>query len=184
MRLDYEKLFQEMHPGFFDRPYIAGMDEKNIYEEMILLLAGLDPLAVEIPVPDGITFGFYQGDRKRLLQAVNEVDPDWVPIYKPGCRVYCAMDEDRIASFCMLENMGRHQGLLFAGPGCVGTVPAYRRQGIGLKMVQRVTGILKDEGFDISYIHYTGVARWYARLGYETVLRWNRKGFLLPDQSS
>ena len=63
-------------------------------------------------------------------------------------------------------------------PGCVGTVPACRRKGIGLKMVQNVTAILKRESYDLSCIHYTGVAPWYGKLGYETVLRWNRNGFL------
>ncbi len=59
-----------------------------------------------------------------------------------------------------------------AGPGCVGTVLKFRNQGIGLEMVRRVTQLLKEEGYDWSYIHYTGVADWYARLGYERVLRW------------
>ena len=58
------------------------------------------------------------------------------------------------------------------------TDPAYRRRGIGLEMVRRATGILKEKGYDISYIHYTGVAHWYAKLGYQTVLRWNGNGFL------
>lgn len=178
MQLDYERLFQEMHPGFFARPYVSALPEEWVYEEMALPLSRFSPDAVSILTPPDVTFGFYQGDRKRLLQAVSEVDPAWAPLYTPDCRVYCAMEGDWIASFCILENMGTRQGLRFAGPGCVGTVPSFRRQGIGLRMVQRVTGILKDEGFDISYIHFTGVSSWYARLGYETVLRWNKRGFL------
>ena len=78
--------------------------------------------------------------------------------------------------------MGEHEldGKLIkiGGPGCVGTVFGYRRQGIGLKMVQDVTRILKDEGYDISYIHYTGVAHWYAKLGYQSILKWDRHGIL------
>ena len=178
MQLDWQNLFLEMHPGFFERPYIAGLPESKIYEEMALPLARFSPDALSIPVPEGISFGFYQGDRTRLLQAVREVDGPWVALFTPETRVYCAMAGDEIASFCMMENMGVHQGVSFAGPGCVGTVPAFRRQGIGLKMIQRATSILKDEGYDISYIHYTGVAPWYARLGYETVLHWNKNGFL------
>ena len=62
------------------------------------------------------------------------------------------------------------------GPGCVGTLPAYRRRGIGLKMVEKATQILKERGFDYSYIHYTGVGPWYAKLGYELILQWDKHG--------
>ena len=59
-----------------------------------------------------------------------------------------------------------------------GTIPAYRKQGIGLKMVQNATAILKEVGYDLSYIHYTAVGHWYARLGYQTILRWNSQGIV------
>ena len=36
----------------------------------------------------------------------------------------------------------------------------------------------RDRGFDIAYIHYTHIDHWYAKLGYKTVLRWNRDGVL------
>ena len=38
--------------------------------------------------------------------------------------------------------------------------------------------ILKEEGYDYSYIHYTYLAPWYERLGYKTVIKWNRDGIL------
>ena len=50
--------------------------------------------------------------------------------------------------------------------------------GIGLTMVKLVTEILKNEGYDYSYIHYTAVAHWYAKLGYTTILKWNKKGII------
>ena len=40
------------------------------------------------------------------------------------------------------------------------------------------TEILKNEGYDLSYIHYTGVADWYARLGYQSILQWTSQGIL------
>ena len=48
----------------------------------------------------------------------------------------------------------------------------------GLRMVQLATEELKRMGYDLSYIHYTSVGHWYARLGYETVVRWNRDGVM------
>ena len=66
--------------------------------------------------------------------------------------------------------------LKIGGPGCVGTVPEFRDRGLGLTMVKNATQILKEEGFDYSYIHYTHVAKWYATLGYKTIMRWNKSG--------
>lgn len=60
--------------------------------------------------------------------------------------------------------------------GCVGTLPEYRDRGIGLTMVKHVTGILREEGYDYSYIHYTYLAPWYEKLGYKTVIKWGRNG--------
>lgn len=37
---------------------------------------------------------------------------------------------------------------------------------------------LKRDGFDLSWIHYTHLEKWYMKLGYEPVLHWNCKGFL------
>ena len=45
-------------------------------------------------------------------------------------------------------------------------------------MVKDVTKILKDEGYDLSYIHYTYETGWYAKLGYKVVLSWNGKGII------
>lgn len=56
-------------------------------------------------------------------------------------------------------------------PGCVGCVPEYRNKGIALEMIANVTQYLKEQGMDISFIFYTGVARWYEKIGYETFLR-------------
>ena len=176
--MDHRALFHHLHPGFFDRDYIKALPENETYAEMILPLKGFSPDQREIPVPEGVAFGPYEGSLTALLEAVRQVEEAWAPIYQKGGRVYCAMDGGKIASFCLIEDMGTFEGLRIGGPGCVGTVPACRRKGIGLKMVQNVTAILKRESYDLSCIHYTGVAPWYGKLGYETVLRWNRNGFL------
>ena len=48
-------------------------------------------------------------------------------------------------------------------------------------MVRRATARLKEKGFDLSWIHYTHLAAWYERLGYEAVLRWDRDGLVRRD---
>ena len=181
-RKEYEALFAEMHPRFFEREDIRSIGDESVYEEMILPLDAFDPEAYTRTFDGGVTFGFFRGAPDELFAAVEKVIPDWVKLYDGRSRVYCGFAGGRIASFCMIENMGEHllDGRLMkiGGPGCVGTVPEYRKRGIGLVMVRDVTRILKEEGYDLSYIHYTGVAPWYSRLGYRTVLKWNRHGVL------
>ena len=181
---DWEALFLEMHPGFFDAENIRSMKEEWVCDEMILRLEDFDPDAWRKSFDGSVTFGPFRGSMEELRAAVEKVVPPWLELYREDSRVYCGYIDGKIASFCMIENMGTHlldgRTQKIGGPGCVGTVPEYRRRGIGLQMVKDVTQILKDEGYDISYIHYTGVAPWYARLGYRTVLRWNKNGFL-PD---
>ena len=176
--MNYTDLFNDMHPGFFDQAHIRALPAGSVYAEQVLDLKVFDPDAVHIPCPEGIAFGLYRDDPDALREAVGQVEEGWVQYFGAQDRVLCACDGERIASFCIVDDMGRHLGLRVGGPGCVGTVPEYRRLGIGLELVRRATALLRREGFDLSYIHYTGVDRWYARLGYETVLRWNRDGIV------
>ena len=179
---DYEALFMEMHPGFFEREYIRSINEEWSYEEMILPLDEFDPDAYQKTFDSDISFGIFQGSMDELHAAVNQVIPDWVKLYDGKHRTYCGFVNGKIASFCMIEDMGEHllegQKIKIGGPGCVGTVPEYRNRGLGLVMVRDVTRILKEEGYDLSYIHYTGVAPWYHKLGYRTILKWNKYGIL------
>ena len=69
---------------------------------------------------------------------------------------------------CLLSNGKNKVG----APGCVGTVPRFRRKGIGLKMVAMACEELKKQGCDTCFIHYTGVGHWYAKLGFQTFLTW------------
>lgn len=171
--LDWRALFGEMHPGFFEKPNIRDLPPDRVFEEMALDLRDYSTDSVELPVPEGVSFGFYTGDLEALRQQVARVDATWPTFFGEGDRVYCAFAEGRLASFCMLEDMGEHGGLRIGGPGCVGTLPEFRRRGIGLKLVQNATAIFRAEGYDVAYIHFTGVAPWYAKLGYRTVLKWN-----------
>ena len=179
---DYAALFEDMHPGFFQREYIRAIPEGEIYDEMILPLDQFDAGKWQRKFGPDVSFGFFEGEKDLLHQAVASVIPEWLPYYDGKHRVYCGYIDGRIASFCLVEDMGVHplqgRAVKIGGPGCVGSVPEFRNRGIGLTMVNDVTRILKEEGYGLSYIHYTGVAPWYKKLGYRTVLRWTRDGIL------
>lgn len=176
--MDYKSLFDSMHPGFFDEPGIKNLPEDREFAELILDLRRTAPEPVPYPCPDDITFGVYHGEIEKITEAVGLVDEEWIRYFLEGNRVFCAFDGDSIAAFCILEDWGMQDGLHIGGPGCVGTLPEYRKKGIGLEMVRHATNILSEEGFDISWIHYTHLRHWYEKLGYQTVLMWNSGGIL------
>ena len=175
---DWRALFEQMHPGFFEMPNIRRLPEKSPFEEMALDLHTFSGDASAVPAPKGVSFSLYAGGLDALRADIARVDEGWPELFDGSRRIYCAFAGDRVASFCLLEDMAVFRGLRVGGPGCVGTLPEYRRRGIGLEMVRRATALLKADGFDVSYIHFTGVAPWYARLGYRTVLRWTRDGWI------
>ena len=175
-------LFDQMHPGFFEKEWIRGMGADDVYEEMILDLRGASvPAEVPVSLP-GVTYGRYTGDMESLRACIREVDAGWPQYFDEKSEIFCAFYEGKVVSFCLLDDMGEHElggrRVRVAGPGCVGTLPAYRRRGVGLEMIRRATLILQARGYDLSYIHYTGVAQWYAKLGYETIVKWNCRGIL------
>lgn len=173
-------LFNSMHPGFFERGDIRELPEGEVFEEMLLNLREFDSRKASASAD--VSFGFFEGDVEELRKAVALVIPEWTEYFGEGGRVFCGFSGGEIASFCLVDDMGIHSvngdTLKIGGPGCVGTVPEYRNRGIGLEMVRLATLLLKDEGFDYSYIHYTAVAPWYAKLGYSTILKWSRDGII------
>ena len=178
-------LFNSLYPDFFESESIKNMPEDEVYEEMLFSLKS-EVISYEKSFTEDVSFGFFDGSSQELKAAVGKVDKDWVQ-YFDGGRVFCGYCGGMIASFCIVDDMGEHtvngSRLKVGGPGCVGTVPEFRNKGIGLSMVARVTKLLADEGFDISYIHYTGVADWYARLGYKTVIKWGKNGISKSKQT-
>lgn len=184
--MNYKSLFIQLHPDFFSPGRLDYMNDSEIYEELIMTSTETDYEKIDIPVPENIVFKFAdtsdKAEMKKIQIAVAAVDDSWPQYFtSENARIYCAYSGEDIASFCLAEEMGlcTDDGVTIkiAGPGCVGTVPEFRRKGIGLKMVQKVTKILFEEGYDISWIHYTGVSSWYQKLGYKPVLKWNKTGF-------
>ncbi len=176
--MNYTELFNSMHPGFFQEEGICTMPRDWVFTELVMDLRENLPCVTPSHCLNGITFGEYHGELAALRDAVHQVDEDWVQYFKEGNRFYCAFDGERIIAFCNLADMGQFQGLHIGGPGCVGTIPEFRRQGIGLEMVRLATETLRQDGFDLSWIHYTHLAHWYRKLGYQPVLRWNSGGIL------
>lgn len=176
--MNYTELFNCLHPNFFREEGIRALPKDCVFSELVMDLRGAQPNVPPLDFPNEIVFGEYHGELAKLREAVRRVDEDWVQYFNEGDRFYCAFDGENIVAFCSLTDMGRHQGLHIGGPGCVGTIPEYRRRGIGLEMVRSATETLKADGFDLSWIHYTHLAQWYMRLGYRPVLRWSSGGIL------
>ena len=176
--INYADLFSHIQPDFFNKDYIRSLPPEHIFDEQVLPLADYSPDAVTVAVPAHITYGLFHSDHEALLEAVRAVDEDWAQWFQPGDRIFAAFDGEQVVSFCLLDDFGEYQGLRIGAPGCVGTVPAYHKQGIGLRMVQLATQVLKEDGYDLSWIHYTSVGHWYAPLGYRTVVRWNCHGLV------
>ncbi len=153
--------------------------EKNGYAcsggaaEMKPELDGFSADSFDITVPENAYFGEYKGPLSDLIEAVDKVEPEWTQYFN-GANVFCGYLDGEIASFCMTDD---DECCLLSGGkgktgsvGCVGTVPEYRRRGIGLKMVALAAKGLKEKGCARCFIHYTGVYDWYAKIGAETFL--------------
>lgn len=179
---DYISLFNSIHPNFFESENIRNLPDDEVYEEMFLPLNEFDINIYDKDLDDSITFGFYDGNIEELKKEIAKVDRSWVQFYNENLRIYCGYIDGKVASFCIVGDDGLHNvygcELKIGGPGCVGTLPEYRHNGVGLTMIKQVTQILKEEGYDYSYIHYTGVAPWYEKLGYKTSIKWNKNGVM------
>ncbi len=119
-------------------------------------------------------YGWFEGDMKEILDAVSSVDEGWTPYFTESEKIYVARVDGEIASFCLVDTdcqkyLADHYGRV-GMPGCVGAIPKFRNKGIALEMVARVTDYLKEQGMDISFIFFTGVADWYKKIGYQIFL--------------
>lgn len=171
-----------MHPSFFDSEDIRSMPDEYVFDEMLLSLKEFDIHKYEKTFDGSVSFGYYKGSLSKLKKEIEKVDPQWTRFFDEGDRIYCGYIDGKTASFCIIGDMGTYDigggKIKVGGPGCVGTLPEYRDRGIGLTMVKNATDILKKEGYDYSYIHYTYLAPWYEKLGYKTLIKWNRDGII------
>lgn len=146
--------------------------EMERYVEMDMPLAEYQLPTMEIP--DGLIFGYYKGDLDTLHEAVAQVEEDWVQYFDENGKYFCSFFEGKIASFCIVgfdeDCVLSEAGIKIGSVGCVGTVPGYRKKGIGFYMVALATQLLKEAGCDKSFIHYTALEHWYSRLGYKSFM--------------
>ena len=129
--MNYTEIFNALHPGFFNEKYISSLPPECEYTELVTDLreppSGVQP----VTFPPDITFGVYHGEITDLREAVREVDEGWLPYFTPNERFFCAYDGEKPVAFCILTDSGNIMGLHIGQPGCVGTIPAYRKKGIG-----------------------------------------------------
>ena len=83
MKFDKD-LFTSLHPNFFEQDYVKNMDSDEVFEEMILELKDFFEDEVEIPIPEGITFGFWEKSLKDsdLQKAIKDVEEDSLSAYQ------------------------------------------------------------------------------------------------------
>lgn len=143
-------------------------------DEMLLKLDEFNSERYALHGSETAKYGWYEGDMKEIHAAVASVDDNWVQYYTDSENIYVARVDGRIASFCLVDtdcnNYLTDRYGRIGMPGCVGTVPEYRNKGIGLEMVANVTEYLKEQGMNVSFIYYTGVADWYRKIGYQIFL--------------
>lgn len=178
-----EKGFDKIYAGGFSSGLLIGVSAESIdapcpfwekrgyvrtgsCAEMKRSLSDYDPSEYDIPVPEGTSFRL-SPVTPELKAAVASVEEDWVQ-YFDDCEVFCGYVNGEIASFCIVgddETCLVSDGKRTGSVGCVGTVPKFRRRGIGLKMVSFAMDMLKARGCKSCFIHYTSVYDWYAKLG-------------------
>lgn len=134
-----------------------------------------DFAAPQAKLVENAEFRFYNGDIEALRAAVAEVDEEWVQYFDDDGCFFCCLVGSELASFCIIgddEACLLSDGTSRIGSiGCVGTVPKFRKKGLGLQMVALGAEWLKSRGCDSVFIHYTHLCNWYARLGAEVFLR-------------
>lgn len=151
-----------------------GYETKSEFVEMGMDLRGFT--ADINHKPDNTCFRFFDGNHDELLRAVGEVEEEWVQYFTDDSKVFCGFKEGKLASFCIIDedvhcllSDGKNK---VGSIGCVGTLPLFRKQGIGLYMVELATEFLAGKDCDKGFIHCTHLENWYGKLGYKTFLRY------------
>lgn len=143
-------------------------------DEMLLNLENFQMGQLQLHGSDTAEYGWFDGNIEDIRTAVSLVDESWTQYFTNPEKIYVAKVNGEVASFCLVDincqNYLTDKYGKIGMPGCVGTIPRFRDKGIALEMVARVTDYLKSRGMSISFIYYTGVPKWYEKIGYRTFL--------------
>ena len=157
--------------GFFEK---KGFVSVGGCDEMFLNLEDFQMDQLELHGSDTAEYGWFNGNIEDIKTAVSLVDESWTQYFSDPEKIYVAKVNGEVASFCLVDincqNYLTDKYGKIGMPGCVGTVPRFRDKGIALEMVARVTDYLKSQGMNISFIYFTGVSKWYEKIGYRTFL--------------
>lgn len=157
--------------GFFEK---LGFISIGGCDEMLLKLPEFQMDKLDLHGSDSAEYGWFDGDLEDIRSAVSLVEESWTQYFTNPENIYVAKVNDEIASFCLVDlncqNYLTDKHGKIGMPGCVGTVPKFRDRGIGIEMVARATDYLKKQGMDVSFIYFTGVPKWYEKIGYKTFL--------------
>ena len=146
----------------------------GMFVEMAL---DLNEYQEKLPSISGVSFGVYSGDLEKIRRLVEKVDQKWCKYFTDNTTIFCGFINQEPVSFCIITTVAdsilSDDKFKIGGVACVGTLPEYRKRGIGLKMVDMATIYLKSLDCDIAYIHYTHLEKWYKKLGYETIAQFS-----------
>lgn len=156
---------------FFEK---KGYQSVGNCEEMLMDLKQFNIEDYRFHGHDIAEYGWFDGQIHEIHEAVASVEESWVQYFNNPKNIYVGRVDGEIASFCLVDTNCQNYLTDVYGkvgmPGCVGAVPKYRNKGVALEMVAKVTQYLKEQDMDISFIFFTGVARWYEKIGYESFL--------------
>lgn len=148
--------------------------DDGIFAEMSLDLENYSSKTLPIT---NVDFKLYTGNANEIREIVSLVDENWCKYFNENTPVFCGYIDEQIVSFCILNTNAdciiSRSGIKVGSIGCVGTVPKYRGRGIGLRMVDLATLMLKNENCNKAYISYTHIDSWYEKLGYHTFARFS-----------
>ncbi len=128
------------------------------------------------PSPYDIRFGLPSDKvHAQNSNAVEEVDSDWISYFAvPNAPVFAAWRNENLAGFLLLDDHADVPYCPFDARvgtiGCVGVLRDYRKQGIGLRMVDAATRELIARGCAWAHIGYTHLSHWYGRIGYQVCM--------------
>lgn len=166
-----EREFAECSSRFFEP---LGYSSERVCVEMRMDLENYQ--AHNLTISPEVSLEVYRGDFAALIEAVKEVDVDWAEFFNEDDTFVAAVVKGKPVGFAIVQfdevSIVSEPNKIAGSIGCVGTIPAFRGTGIGIALVDFATKLLSEHGTNCCFIHETHLEKWYAKLGYQTFLRY------------